>query len=94
MMALLQSVHNKVQTKCTTSLSDTELHAHLKGLFIPFIIILKQFSTPIFSLETDDDHRVVLKSISDGVDCEHDYINATYIDVRALKIWTWLLKRA
>ena len=39
-------------------------------------------SYTIFSLGTDDDHRVVLKSISDGVDCEHDYINATYIDVR------------
>ena len=35
-----------------------------------------------FSLGTDDDHCVVLKSISDGVNCEHDYINATYIDVR------------
>ena len=31
----------------------------------------------------DDDHRVVLKSISDGVNCEHDYVNASYIDVRA-----------
>ena len=40
----------------------------------------------IFSVGTDDDHRVVLESISDGVDCEHDYINATYIDVRALGI--------
>ena len=30
----------------------------------------------------DDDHRVVLKSISDGVNCEHDYVNASYIDVR------------
>ena len=30
----------------------------------------------------DDDHRVVLKSISDSVDCEHDYMNASYIDVR------------
>ena len=32
----------------------------------------------------DDDHRVVLKSISDGVNCEHDYVNASYIDVRDL----------
>ena len=39
----------------------------------------------LFSLGTDDDHRVALKSISNGVDCEHDYINATYIDVRSLK---------
>ena len=39
-------------------------------------------SACVFSLGTDDDHRVVLKSISDGVDREHDYINATYIDVR------------
>ena len=41
----------------------------------------------------DDDHRVVLKSISEGVDCEHDYINATYIDVRlniAIEIHTTL----
>ena len=30
----------------------------------------------------DDDHRVVMKSISDGVNCEHDYVNASYIDVR------------
>ena len=45
----------------------------------------------IFSVGTDDDHCVVLESISDGVDCEHDYINATYIDVRALGIrWTCL----
>ena len=36
----------------------------------------------LFSFATDDGHRVVLKSISEGVDCEHDYINATYIDVR------------
>ena len=33
-------------------------------------------------LGIDDGRRVVLKSISDGVDCDHDYINATYIDVR------------
>ena len=36
----------------------------------------------VFSLAIDDSHRVVLKSISEGLDCEHDYINATYIDVR------------
>ena len=30
---------------------------------------------------TDDDHRVVLESISGGVDCEHNYINAAYVDV-------------
>ena len=41
-----------------------------------------QLSKDLFSIGTDDDHRVVLRSISDGVDSEHDYINATYIDVR------------
>ena len=41
-----------------------------------------QNSVCVFSLVIDDGHRVVLKSISDGVDCDHDYINATYIDVR------------
>ena len=52
----------------------------------------------------DDDHRVVLESISDSVDCEHDYINATYIDVRllenvdvrplkiTLQMFAWLVK--
>ena len=39
----------------------------------------------LFFLGTDDGHRVVLKPFSDGVDCEHDYINATYIDVRSFK---------
>ena len=33
-------------------------------------------------LGIDDGHRVVLKCISDGVDCDHNYINATYIEVR------------
>ena len=57
-------------------------------MFVPSI---SQFSksnaiVKTYSLGTDDDHRIVLKSISEGVDCEHDYINATYIDVRPLKI--------
>ena len=39
----------------------------------------------LFFLGTDDDHRVVLESIFDGVDCEHDYMNASYIDVRPLE---------
>ena len=47
----------------------------------------------ICSVGTDDDHRVVLESISDGVDCEHDYINATYIDVRGLGIRLTLKKK-
>ena len=41
--------------------------------------------TNVFCLGTDDDHRVVLESISNGVDCEHDYINASYIDVRKMQ---------
>ena len=41
-----------------------------------------------FPFVTDDDHRVVLKSISGSVDCEHNYINAAYVDVSSLKnIW-------
>ena len=40
-----------------------------------------------FSFGTDDDRRVVLKSISGGVDREHDYINAAYIDVSSLQIF-------
>ena len=55
------------------------------------IILKKQFS---FSVGTDDGHRVVLKSISDGVDCEHDYINATYIDVRSLKNMYMAVKKS
>ena len=51
------------------------------------VIMIFSFTlfTKLFSLGIDDDHRVALQSISDGVDCEHDYINATYIDVRALE---------
>ena len=30
----------------------------------------------------DDGHRVVLEPISGRVNCGHDYINASYIDVR------------
>ena len=30
---------------------------------------------------TDDDNRVKLKSLSGREDCQHDYINASYIDV-------------
>ena len=39
----------------------------------------------IFFLGIDDDHRVVLESIFDGLNCEHDYMNASYIDVRPLE---------
>ena len=47
-------------------------------------LLSSQFTnnTNVFCLMIDDDHRVVLKSISDGVNCEHDYVNASYIDVR------------
>ena len=31
---------------------------------------------------TDDDNRIVLKSIPEAADCQGDYINACYIDVR------------
>ena len=44
-----------------------------------------QYYANLFFLGTDDDHRVVLESIFDGVDCEHDYMNASYIDVRPLE---------
>ena len=50
-----------------------------------FIYLFFTLFTKLFFLGIDDDHRVALQSISDGVDCEHDYINATYIDVRALE---------
>ena len=52
-----------------------------------FEIVLIKFA---FSFDTDDDHRVVLKSISGGVECEHDYINAAYIDVSFLKMFAKL----
>ena len=34
------------------------------------------------SFPLDDDHRVVLEPISGRVNCEHEYINASYVDVR------------
>ena len=54
-------------------------------VLLQHIIFSFTLFTNMFSLGIDDDHRVVLESISDGVDCEHDYINATYIDVRPLE---------
>ena len=46
----------------------------------------------MFFLAIDDGHRVILESISGGVDCEHDYINASYIDVRLLHCKYLLVK--
>ena len=53
-------------------------------MFILEVVLIKKFA---FSFWTDDDHRVVLTSISGGVECEHDYINAAYIDVSFQKIF-------
>ena len=50
-----------------------------------WLCLVFHYLTKLFSHGTDDGHRVVLKSFSDDVDCEHDYINATYIDVRPSK---------
>ena len=52
-------------------------------MFILEIVLLKI----CFLFGTDDDHRVVLKSISGSVDCEHNYINATYIDASFLRFF-------
>ena len=52
-------------------------------MFILEVVLIKI----CFPIVTDDDHRVVLKSISGGVDCEHNYINAAYVDVSFLKVW-------
>ena len=60
-----------------------------------YVVYLKKVSIDLPCLHqsvlipfgTDDDHRVVLKSISGGVDCEHKYINAAYVDVSFLKIF-------
>ena len=50
-------------------------------MFILEVVLIKIY----FPFGTDDNHRVVLKSISGGVDCEHDYINAAYVDVSFLR---------
>ena len=53
-------------------------------MFILEVVLIKI----CFPFVTDDDHRVVLESISGGVYCEHNYINAAYIDASSLKnIW-------
>ena len=49
-----------------------------------------------FPFVIDDDHRVVLKPIAGRVNCEHEYINASYIDVRpstkyAMHIYHWFI---
>ena len=61
----------------------------------PTITVTQRSSYSLFGFPfgTDDDHRVVLKSISGGVDCEHDYINAAYIDVSSLEKIIWLMKK-
>ena len=33
-------------------------------------------------LVSDDDNRIPLKSLPDAADCQRDYINACYVDVR------------
>ena len=72
----------------STALDIAQFRVLFQNIIFPFTLFTK-----LFSLVIDDDHRVALKSISDGVDCEHDYINATYIDVRllenALQIFHW-----
>ena len=35
-----------------------------------------------FPFILDDDNRIVLQPIDGHPDCQHDYINASYIDVR------------
>ena len=66
--------HQQLATCIESSLTNTLLY------------LVFHNSQKLFSLGTDDGHRIVLTSFSDGVKCEHDYINATYIDVRSLKI--------
>ena len=36
----------------------------------------------------DDDNRIVLQPIDGHPDCQHDYINASYIDVRNVHLCT------
>ena len=55
------------------------------GVLFQHIIFSFTLFTNMFSYGIDDGHRVILESISVGVDCEHDYINATYIDVRPVE---------
>ena len=57
---------------------------HYSSIICSLFTHNSQNSACTFYFGTDDDHRVVLESISDGVDCEHDYMNASYIDVRYL----------
>ena len=35
-------------------------------------------------VSADDDNRIVLKPLADVSDCQRDYINACYVDVREL----------
>lgn len=35
-----------------------------------------------FRLYTDDDNRIPLNALPDAKDCQRDYINACYVDVR------------
>ena len=43
------------------------------------------FTTQLRNGTKYDEHRIVLESTSEDVDCKQDYIIVTYIDVRLLK---------
>ena len=66
----------------STALDNVQFRVLFQHIIFP--LHYSQNSACVFSLGTDDGHRV-LRSISDVMDCEHDYINATYIDVRPLE---------
>ena len=48
-----------------------------------YLYITQSTQTPFkFLCLTDDDNRIILKSIPEDADCQGDYINACSIDVR------------
>ena len=58
----------------------------LKLIFIIIIrcvhpYVLTMHNVPYDFLVSDDDNRVVLKPIDGIDDCQHDYINASFVNV-------------
>ena len=41
---------------------------------------------PLSPNTADDEHRIVLEPLEGFTDCQHDFMNASYIDVRARKL--------
>ena len=48
----------------------------------------------LLHISSDDDNRIVLKPLSGSTDCQSDYINASYVDVRNIYMLTIFIENS